>query len=104
MKTITFPDVEGGKALSAVKAVVEAAQNGATVGEQRKRLKLLDVIEKALKSGDGMALTLEDEEHERLKALFEQHRWPAVIRDVVRIGDAIDAAKTVDVEKVAPAQ
>jgi hypothetical protein len=64
----------------------EPGERGIKISEQRERMRILDVIEKAGK-GD---LTLEDADFNKLKTLYDNYGWMAVHKDLTELADHLD--------------
>lgn len=86
MKTVKLRNTEAVKSIDLFKAALEQSSAGAIdIGEMRKRIRVLDVIEK-----DGTSkkeLKLEDADFHVLNAAFQALRFVAVKREVVLIAD-----------------
>jgi hypothetical protein len=64
----------------------EPGERGIKISEQRERMRILEVIEKADK-GD---ITLEDADFNKLKTLYEAFGWTAVHKDLTDLADHLD--------------
>lgn len=60
-------------------------KNGLPVDEQRKRFRLMDVLEKG---GDN--LSFEDADAALLKELVKGMPWAVCLREIVEFGDAVE--------------
>jgi hypothetical protein len=71
--------------------ILEAAPNGADIGEIRKAIKLIDKIELAENVVD-----LEDSEYEYLKEKFYGIKFAKISKDIAQLADRIDNAMPQD--------
>ncbi len=91
MKTLELKSftIEGAKETTykdLIKACVNnVGQQGATMEEQRKRMRILD----ALESSDT-SLELEDADANLLKGLVQSMQWAIVNKNLVEFGDAVE--------------
>jgi hypothetical protein len=60
-------------------------QTGVDIDEQRKRFRILDVLDKTPE-----IIELEDADAEHLKGLVKKMQWALVSKDVVAFGDAVE--------------
>ena len=65
---------------------------GIPLDQMRRRLRMLDALEKAEAAGDS--LTIEDADYDLLKSLYAVCPWNVARVDIVHTADAIDAAET----------
>lgn len=88
MKSIALSDNTVHQTREVIKIVLEqGTAHGMTIGEMRKRIGILDKLEKA----NGV-LELEDAEWQSLKEIYAQHPWRIAHRDLLAIADAIEKA------------
>lgn len=57
-----------------------------SVDDMRKRIKILDALEEV---GDDQEIELGAQQWTFLQGLFSNHPWAVVLRDIVRIDDAL---------------
>lgn len=88
MKIIELPDLKEPSAPEILKGVLENIPRGARLDELRRRIRIMDVLEKA--SG---SLTLEDADHALLKSVYAEFPFTRALPGIVALGDAIDAAQ-----------
>ena len=98
MKTLknirVFPDSEDSKETYAdlVCVCVSYAnpQKGITIDEQRKRMRILEVVENATTPPES-DMQFEDSDADLLKALVKAYPWGIVKKEIVQFGDAVEA-------------
>lgn len=87
MKVITLSKGMENNPLEILRAVAsQAQQNGADIAEVRKRIRILDALDKAK---DSDVVTLEDADYDLLKGLYDRFRFAIAHRDLATICDDI---------------
>lgn len=90
MRSIELSDNTQHQTRDVLKLVLEqGSAQGMNLGEMRKRMGILDKLEKA-----NGALELEDAEWQTLKDIYAQHPWRVAHKDLLAIADAIERAKS----------
>lgn len=87
MKKITLIDNDKPILLN----ILEAAPNGADIGEIRKAIKLIDKIEAA-----EAFVILEDTEYEYLKDKFYNIKFAKISKEIIYLADRLDNAMPPD--------
>lgn len=101
MKVIKIVNDKVFKGADILKVVVmHGGEQGVTLGEQRKRLRILDALDGL--ALDAKELALEDADHGLLAILYENHRFGMVHRGLIELGDNIKNAESGTVSKVEP--
>lgn len=90
MKTIQLRDDEKLKTRDVLRVVLEkpGGQTGIGVDEMRRRIRILDKLEKASEK-----LELEDADYELIKNLYDGFQFAVVDRTLVQISDDLATAK-----------
>lgn len=89
MKSIVLISDDKVKSLDVFRAALEAppVNGGLNIEEIRKRLRVLDVLDKC----DGESLILEDADFDTLRVAFDQVKWLKVSKEIVRVADSLTA-------------
>ena len=79
-----------------IKVIVETVPvEGVDIAKMRKHLRILDVVDAAVKAGETM-LEMEDNDYNLLKKLVQAHKWPQVDRNILTFCDDIENAPGAD--------
>lgn len=90
MKIVPIRDGENFRTLDVLRSSVAAAPNGINVDQMRKRIRVLDVLDKAA----GDSFTLEDADHQTLVGVLNAQPWARADRELLALIDDVLNAKS----------